>query len=208
MLESTRNSDENYHELGNRDLIKNGFLRSQTSTPICRFEKDGWRKEHQSHQNYLKSCKSLQTLLIGDSIVKGLNRYSDIWEEFFGKSTINCGIGGETQHILWRAENLLLPINIKKVFIHGGTNNIDRNTPDDIANGLICCAVCIAMNNSHTNIYITGLIPRDLYKTPRRVNITKVNNLLKQKYSTLCYKHRGRKREGDRTNKFLLNYAR
>ena len=77
---------------------------------------------------------------------------------------------------------------IFKTFIHGGTNNIDTNSPEDIANGLICCAVCIAIKHKDVNIYITGLLARDLNETHRRINIKKVNDLLKRKCSTLCYK--------------------
>ena len=42
------------------------------------------------------------TLLIGDSIIAGLSRYSNIWKRYFKPLyAINCGIGGD------RMENVL-----------------------------------------------------------------------------------------------------
>ena len=102
MQEATVNDNRYHEELGNRELLKFGFLRTQPSTPVPRFQKDGWRKEHGRHTQELKSNKSLQTILLGDSLIKGLSRYNDIWENFFGTRTLNCGIGGDkTENILW-----------------------------------------------------------------------------------------------------------
>ena len=48
------------------------------------------------------------TLLIDDSIIAGLSRYSNIWKRYFKSlSAINCGIGGDrVENILWRCQNL------------------------------------------------------------------------------------------------------
>ena len=130
----------------------------------------------------------LRTLLLGDSLIKGLSRYSEVWNQFFGKEVINCGIGGDkVEHVLWRTENMNIPTNIKDTFILCGTNNIDRNTPEEIANGLICSAINIAKLFKHTKIYIIGLLPRDLQESTRRENIRKVNSLLQQNCTSLCF---------------------
>ena len=44
------------------------------------------------------------TLLIGDYIIAGLSRYSNIWKGYFKPSNaINCGIVGDrVENILWR----------------------------------------------------------------------------------------------------------
>ena len=64
-----------------------------------------------SNVNWLNSrnkrCNSMiignySTLLIVDSIIAGLSRYSNIWKRYFKPLyAINCGIGGD------RVENIL-----------------------------------------------------------------------------------------------------
>ena len=74
----------------------------------------------------------------GDSIANGLARYQHIWKKYFDEfKAVNFGIGGDrTQHVLWRANNGEIPTNMKYVVIHCGTNNIDHNAPNEIANGV------------------------------------------------------------------------
>ena len=53
---------------------------------------------------------------------------------------LNFGIQGDKmQNILWRLNNLDFSKNcsIKYVFILGGTNNVDHNSPEETANGRI-----------------------------------------------------------------------
>ena len=71
------------------------------------------------------------------------SRYTDIWRKFFAPlNALNLGIGGDrTQHVLWRAENLDISPSTKFVVLHCGTNNIDRDTPTCIANGIISIAL-------------------------------------------------------------------
>ena len=113
---------------------KYNFLRSQTSTPVGRFCKPGWHKFHQQHMSTLNTNRNIQTVLLGDSLIQGLSRYAKVWNSFFGKDTLNCGIRGDkVEKLLWRTENLEFPPAIRQVFIHCGTNNIEANTTNDIA---------------------------------------------------------------------------
>ena len=101
-----------------RLLSRHNFLRSKTTTPCGRFFKDGWHKQHQYHNKCLKTKESLNTLLIRDSIIYGLGRYQEVWNNFFGTSAINCGIRGDSvENTLWRAENLAILRNTKEVVI-------------------------------------------------------------------------------------------
>ena len=92
----------------------------------------------------LNTNRNIQIVLLGDSLIQGLSRYTKVWNSFFGKNTLNCGIWSyKVENLLWRVENLEFPPAIRQVFIHCRTNNIEANTPNDIANGLLCSALTI-----------------------------------------------------------------
>ena len=163
-------------------MSKFNFLRSQTSTPVGQSCKPGWHKFHQQHMSALKTNTNIQTVLLVDSLNQGFSRYTKVWNSFFRKDTINCGIRGDrVENLLWRAENLEFAPAIRQILIHCGTNNIEVNTPNDIANGLLCYALTIKKRNSVTNVYITGLLPRDFRETYMRNKIREVNELIREK---------------------------
>ena len=182
-LHSIENCINGKHEpIYDRELSKCNFLRSQTSAPVGRFCKPGWHKFHQQHMLALKTNRNIQTVLLGDSLIQGLSRYTKVWISFFGKDTLNCGIRGDkVENLLWREENLEFPPAIRQIVIPCGTNNIEANTPNDIANGLLCSALTIKKRNSVTNVYITGRLSRDLRETQIRNKIKEVNELIREK---------------------------
>ena len=65
------------------------------------FNKSKWIEYHRNHCVIIKNAKP-NTLLLGDSIVAGLSRYLDIWNEYFAMiNVLNLGIRGD------RIENFL-----------------------------------------------------------------------------------------------------
>ena len=137
----------------------------------------------------LPSIKSHDPLITLISLIRfvGLEfRHTNVWNSFFGKDTLNCCIrGGKVENLLWRAEKLEFLPAIRQTVIHCGTNNIEENTLDDIANGLLCSAFTIKKRNSLTNVYITGFLPRDFRETHMRNKIKKVNELIREKCSSI-----------------------
>ena len=130
----------------------------------------------------LKTNRNIQTVLLDDSLIQGLSRYTKVWNSFFGKDTLNCGIRGDkVENLLTRAENLELPPAIKQIVILCGHNSIEANMPNDIANGLLCSGVTIKKRNSAANVYITGLLPRDFRETHMRNKIKEVNEFIREK---------------------------
>ena len=124
--------------------------------------------------------------MIGDSIVAGLLRYKNIWDNFFS-GTVNLGIGGDmTQNVLWRIRNMRLSHDIKFVVVHCGTNNIDFNRPDDIANALVLIADKIRLYNPEIKVILSGILPRDGIASLRREKIIKTNDLLNE----YCLNHK------------------
>ena len=124
----------------------------------------------------LKTNRNIETVLLGDSLIEGLSRYTKVWNSFFGKDTLNCDIPGDkVKNLSWRLENLEFPPAIRQTVIHCRTNNIEANIPNDIVNGLVCSTLTIKKRNSVTNVYITGLLPRDFRETHMRNKIKEVN---------------------------------
>ena len=134
---------------------------------------------HQQQMLTLNTCRNTHPALLGESLIQGLSRYAGVWNSFFGKNTLNCVMRDDNvENFLWRAEILEIPPNIRQVIIHCGTNNIETNTPNDIANGLLCSTLTIEKRNSVRNIYIAGFLPHDLRETYIRNKINRVNELI------------------------------
>ena len=139
----------------------------------------GWYETHDHHVCLMNRMKS-SFLLIGDSIIYGLSRYKNVWNKYFDFSkTVNCGISGDkTQHVLWRAENLVIPSSVKFIIVHCGTNNLDYDYPNCIAKGILNISKSLLNKAATSNILLTGLLPCDKCNSNRRKGLKKVNSYL------------------------------
>ena len=75
---------------------------------------------------------------------------------------LNFGIQGDkVQNILWWLNNLGFSKNcsIKYVFILGGTNNVDHNLPEEIANGLVTSGLSAQAQCQNVKVVIIPLLP-------------------------------------------------
>ena len=177
MTSETGAPKQSYHEL----LSLSDYKGSAATTPSGRDNKSGWYDIHQKHVNLSLNSKTI-LVLIGDSIVAGLSCYANIWRSFFKTfDTLNYGIGGDcTQHVIWHAENATLPNSLKYVVIHCGTNNIGRNQPRDIANGVIAIGLTLQEKCSGLKVIVMGLLPLDPEWSHRRKKIKLINYYLKK----------------------------
>ena len=124
------------------------------------FYKDSSNKHQKSSGNKL-FCELLSLSdYQGLAATKPSGR-DNIWRTFFKTfQTLNYGISGDrTQHVLWRAENATLPNSLKYVVIHCGTNNIDRDQPQDIAIGVISIGLKLQEKCRGLKVIVTGLLP-------------------------------------------------
>ena len=178
-------SNKHKNPSGNKSFCEllslSDYQGSAATTPSGRDNKSGWYDIHQKHVNLSLNSKTI-LVLIGDSIVAGLSRYANIWQTFFKTfHTLNYGIGGDrTQHVLWHAENATLPNSLKYVVIHCGTNNIDRDQPRDIANGVISIGLKLQEKCRGLKAIVTGLLPRDSEWSQRRKKINLINYYLEK----------------------------
>ena len=101
-----------------------------------RLDKVGWIESHNCHKCLIKYRKP-STLIIGETIAKGLRRYMDVWDRYFGKYTVNLGIWGDkVENVIWRIGNLDVNKEARYVALICGANNIDKNVPADIVKGI------------------------------------------------------------------------
>jgi len=142
--------------------------------PVVR-SKDGWMKSFKQHQ-VLLNIQNPEVVIIGDSIAKGLQRYSDIWKDNF-TSSLNLGVGGDrVEHVLWRIQNYSLPASVKVVVVMCGTNNIGKNDARLIAATLEYTADHLLKRN--VKPWITTLLPRGVVQSKERKGVESVNSLL------------------------------
>ena len=141
--------------------------------------KHGWYEEHEKFVAI--ATRSLSTvLLVGDSLVNGLARYHRVWSKYFEPlRALNFGVGGDrTQHVLWRIENGEILLNLQVAFVHCGTNNLDRDNPAEIRDGIASIVYTIQEKKPNANIIVSGLLPRDQEISSRCDKIKLVNQKL------------------------------
>ena len=153
-----------------------------TTIPTERFNKLNWFKPHNHHCTVAEKSNAT-TLLIGDSIVAGLSRYPNVWKKYFLRNSVNFGIGGDrVENVLWRSQNLPILPSLNKIIILCGINNINNDSPHDIADGVIETTSFFKQKYSTSlNICICGLLPRDESCSINRVIIDQVNDILQYK---------------------------
>ena len=109
-------------------------------------------------------------------------RYTNVWNNLLSNKFINLGISGDrVENVLWCARDIPFLPSLKNVVILCGANNINKDSPYDIAQGLIAIGSVFKNQSSNPNIFICGLLPRDESFSINRLIINEVNDLLKSK---------------------------
>ena len=123
-------------------------------------------------------------------LVGGLARYPRVWERYLEPiGVLNLGVGGDrTEHVQWRVANGEAPKCMKYAVIHCGSNNLDRNRPQEIADDLVNIGVTFLDARPNVYIFIHGLIPRDISPfSSRRARIREVNMIVRNVCHTYSY---------------------
>ena len=97
-----------------------------------------WLNFHYDHCSKLAK-NTFETIITGDSIVAGLSQYQNVRDKFLKPlKALNCGEGGDRiQHLLWRALNFPVSLNLKNIVVLYGTNNLLLDSPKGIADGIL-----------------------------------------------------------------------
>ena len=151
-------------------------------TPLSRSYNTNWLNLHNKHCNDMLNS-NYSTLLIADSLIVGLSRYPNIWKRYFKPlNAINCGIGGDRiRNVLWRSNNLPLFPSFQNAVIFCGTNDIQRDSSEDIADGILEIALTLRRKYNHLNNAVCGLLPRDKNWSVNRIYIKEINDYLSYK---------------------------
>ena len=153
------------------------------SIPSKRFNSYKWLKIYLNHCFHVNH-DNINNIIIGDSIAAGLTRYGNVWKNIFGIEFTNLGIRWDrVENVLWRVRDIAFLPRLKNVVILCGTNNINKDPPYDIVQGLIAIGSSFKNRCNNPNIFICGLLPRDEYVSINRVIIDEINDLLSFKCS-------------------------
>ena len=153
---------------------------SHCTRPTFRDNKPRWYGLHRKSVNKMIRQQA-RVAILGDSIVDGLARYPTVWNDHLKPfNTVNCGIGGDSiQHLLWRVGHLSLPQSLRVAVLLCGTNNMQSDKPQDIAEGVIACGLKLQEKAPKLHVIVTGILPRDLHPTPMREQVQQTNSILK-----------------------------
>ena len=155
-----------------------------TTVPSMRFSKTNWLNFHPPQcSSLIKNC--FNTIIIGDLIAAGLNRYRSVCTKHLEPlKTLNCGIGGDrVQNVLWWAQNPPVMSSLKDVVILCETNNLFQDSPTDIADGIVDIAQTFQSSYNSINIAIGRILRRDASWSINRVLIKEIKQVLKAKCS-------------------------
>jgi lysophospholipase L1-like esterase len=139
------------------------------------------------HQSFLEVARAgdIDLLFVGDSITdwwRQPQRGLPVWNEYFAPlKAANFGIAGDTtQGVLWRMQNGELDgFQAKLIVLMLGTNNINRNPNDDIADGDRAIVQEFLTRQPRAKVLLLGVFPRGpLADNPFRASIKAINSKL------------------------------
>ncbi|HEX4997770.1 MAG TPA: GDSL-type esterase/lipase family protein [Terriglobia bacterium] len=133
--------------------------------------------------NIARNGGKIDLLFVGDSITELWGRTGRaVWEKnFLPLRPANFGISGDTtQGVLWRMQNGELDgFKAKLIVFMLGTNNINRNPDDEIADGDRLIVEEFKKRQPQAKVLVLGIFPRGAQATdPNREHIKNINGKL------------------------------
>jgi lysophospholipase L1-like esterase len=144
-----------------------------------------WAERHAACVALMKT-RQPDIVMLGDSIthfwggepVGGRRTGADVWDRFFaGRRVVNLGYGWDrTENVLWRlTHGEFEDVSPKVVVVLIGTNNIDLNTPDEIAAGITAICVELHRRAPAARILLLSIFPRGATLDAMRAKVGAVN---------------------------------
>lgn len=133
--------------------------------------------------------KKAALVFIGDSITQMFGGEphdrsqpgKDVWEQYYGqRNAANLGFGYDfLENALWRLQHGELDgAAAKVVVIHIGTNNVHRNTPEEIAAGIHAICGEVHQRQPAAKIILMAIFPRGPQPDATRAKLEEINNLI------------------------------
>ncbi len=147
-----------------------------------------WAKRHAA-VTQLATERKASLVFIGDSITQmfGGDPHDrgqpgkDVWEKYYGKrSVVNLGFGYDfVENTLWRLRHGELDgAAAKVVVIMIGTNNINRNTPEEIVAGISAIRAEVRQRQPAARIVLMAVFPRGAKPDATRAKVDVLNKLV------------------------------
>lgn len=135
----------------------------------------------------LQNKHEIQLVFLGDSLTRRWEDNLDLWERYFLEyNAVNFGVGGDClENIKWRIMNGELDnINPKLIIILAGTNNLDKDSADEIIRTIEEIAAIIQQKLKNTKVEVLGLLPRNINETGINFGqkIGEINEALKMNF--------------------------
>ena len=133
--------------------------------------------------------KKASLVFIGDSITQMFGGEphdrsqpgKDVWEQYYGKrNAANLGFGYDfVENTLWRLQHGELDgAAAKVVVIHIGTNNVSRNTPEEIAAGIRAICAEVHQRQPAAKTVLMAIFPRGPKPDGTRAKLEAINKLI------------------------------
>lgn len=171
-----------------RDSAASGARKPSTLVPVTQnrdWKIYDWADRHAACVALMKS-RQPEIVMLGDSIThfwggepaSGRRTGADEWDRFFaGRRVVNLGYGWDrTENVLWRLNHGEFDdVSPKVVVVMIGTNNMDLNSPDEIASGITEICALLHRKSPSTRILLLGIFPRGPSPDATRAKIASVN---------------------------------
>jgi lysophospholipase L1-like esterase len=149
-----------------------------------------WAKRHAAVTALVNERKPA-LVFIGDSITQMFGGEphdrpqpgKDVWEKYYGKrNAANLGFGYDfTENTLWRLQHGELDgAAAKVVVLNIGTNNVGKNTPAEIVEGVKAVLAEIRRSQPAAHILLLGIYPRGPKPDATREKLIAINRDLAQ----------------------------
>ncbi|MEA3211608.1 MAG: hypothetical protein QOE70_4665 [Chthoniobacter sp.] len=147
-----------------------------------------WAKRHAAVSQIARERKA-SLVFIGDSITQMFGGEphdrsqpgKEVWEEFYAhRNVANLGFGYDfVENTLWRLQHGELDgAAAKAVVIHIGTNNVSRNTPDEIAAGIRAICAEVRLRQPGAKTVLMAIFPRGPQPDATRSKLEAINTLI------------------------------
>ncbi|NLS97051.1 MAG: acetylglucosamine-6-sulfatase [Planctomycetaceae bacterium] len=125
-----------------------------------------WMPRHEQKLTDLAEMKTVDLLMIGDSITHGWETGGKaVWEKYYGKrNALNIGFSGDrTEQVLWRFDHGAIDgISPKAAVVMIGTNNTGhrQDDPDETAAGIKAILDQLGKKSPKTKVLLLAIFPR------------------------------------------------
>ena len=146
--------------------------------PTSRSKQD-WLDAHSESKNIIEIKRPI-ILLLGDSIIRNLKYSTETQKKHWRTANIiNIGMKGDcVENVLFRITDLTFPSSVKQVYLAVGTNNLVKNTADEIVGTLLEC-VEVLKSKGVDEVFVQAILPRFSVHATVSDKISRVNSLLK-----------------------------